>query len=88
MCERVVVEADLRRDWHRRLVAAGFDVQRRTAWLAEGLLIYLPAGDKNRLLDDVGVLSAPGSRRGFDHLSQTRLEYLRDAAEAGSPVGQ
>lgn len=83
MGERVVVEADLRRDWHRRFVAAGFDVQRGTAWLAEGLLIYLRAGDKNRLLDDVGVLSAPGSRLAFDHLSQTRLEYLRDAAEAG-----
>ncbi len=32
-----------------------------TAWLAEGLLIYLPPQAQDRLFDDITALSAPGS---------------------------
>lgn len=60
--ERVVVAADLRADWPGALVAAGFSPAEPTAWLAEGLLVYLTAGDATRLLDDVTRLSEPGSR--------------------------
>jgi O-methyltransferase involved in polyketide biosynthesis len=37
----VPVEADLRDDWPAALQAAGFDRWQPTAWLAEGLLMYL-----------------------------------------------
>jgi methyltransferase (TIGR00027 family) len=56
------VAIDLRDDWASALVGAGFDRDRPTAWLAEGLLPYLPADAQDRLFDVVTQLSAPGSR--------------------------
>ncbi|WP_026415326.1 SAM-dependent methyltransferase [Actinomadura oligospora] len=61
-CGRTVVAADLREDWAGRLPAAGFDPSRPTAWLVEGLLIYLSEDDAAALLDGIGEASAPGSR--------------------------
>ncbi len=43
--------------------ANGFDPSQPTAWIAEGLLVYLPPDAQDRLLDNVTALSAPpGSR--------------------------
>lgn len=53
---------DLRDDWPAVLVAAGFDATRPTAWLAEGLLPFLPGAAQDLLFERVGQLSAPGSR--------------------------
>ncbi|RPE29465.1 class I SAM-dependent methyltransferase [Kitasatospora cineracea] len=62
-CARTALPADLADpDWADRLVAAGFDPGQPTAWLAEGLLVYLEADQAERLLTTVGELSAPGSR--------------------------
>jgi methyltransferase (TIGR00027 family) len=66
-CERVVVPADLREDWTAALTGAGFDRARPAAWLAEGLLLYLTAGEASRLLTAVSELSAPGSQLAFEH---------------------
>lgn len=63
-CERTVVPVDLREDWATPLVAAGLDRDVPTAWLAEGLLIYLSREEASRLLTDVGRLSAP-----YSHIS-------------------
>lgn len=60
-CELREVRTDLRDDWASALTDAGFDPQRRTAWLAEGLLSYLPADAQQQLLESVDRLSAPGS---------------------------
>ena len=56
------VAIDLRGDWPAALAAAGFDASAPTAWIAEGLLGYLPPDAQDRLLDTIGELSAPGSR--------------------------
>lgn len=56
------IGVDLRDDWAAALVTAGFDRTRPSAWLAEGLLPYLPADAQGRLFDLVTELSAPGSR--------------------------
>jgi methyltransferase (TIGR00027 family) len=56
------VAIDLRNDWSKALVKAGFDQTRRTAWIAEGLFGYLPPEAQDRLLDSVAALSADGSR--------------------------
>ncbi|KZS74065.1 SAM-dependent methyltransferase [Mycobacterium kansasii] len=56
------VPIDLRQDWPAALRAAGFDPTARTAWLAEGLLMYLPADAQDRLFTQIGELSPPGSR--------------------------
>lgn len=60
--ERREVAVDLRQDWPAALKAAGFDAARPTAWLAEGLLMYLPAEAQDRLFEQITELSAPGSR--------------------------
>jgi O-methyltransferase involved in polyketide biosynthesis len=50
-------------NWTGELVAAGFDPAAPTAWLAEGLMLYLTAGEaQQRLLTAVSGLSTPGSR--------------------------
>ncbi len=61
-CRRVAVPVDLRGDWPARLTAAGFDPAQPTAWLVEGLLIYLSSDQAARLLIEVGSLSAAGSQ--------------------------
>jgi methyltransferase (TIGR00027 family) len=65
-CTRAVVPADLRDDWAKALRDKGFRPDQPTAWLAEGLLIYLTPTDADRLLSTVTVLSAPGSRLAFE----------------------
>lgn len=59
--QRRTVPIDLREDWPAALRAAGFDPSRPTAWLAEGLLIYLPPEAQDKLFDNIHELSAPGS---------------------------
>ncbi|MCM6778337.1 class I SAM-dependent methyltransferase [Nocardia sp. CDC159] len=56
------VAVDLRQDWPKILRDSGFDPAAPTAWLAEGLLRYLPAEAQDRLFDNIAALSAPGSR--------------------------
>ncbi len=60
--ERRAVAVDLRQDWPKALRDNGFDPTAPTAWLAEGLLRYLPGEAQDRLFDDLAALSAPGSR--------------------------
>jgi methyltransferase (TIGR00027 family) len=69
-CERALVAADLREpDWPERLREAGFQAERPSAWLIEGLLMYLAEEDRNRLLESVARLASPDSRLGLDHRS-------------------
>src|ERR1700756_3813757 len=56
------VPADLRDDWPKALTTAGFDASQPTAWLAEGLLPYLPSDAQDRLFELFTALSAPGSQ--------------------------
>jgi methyltransferase (TIGR00027 family) len=56
------VPQDLRYDWPKALRENGFDPSLPTAWLAEGLLMYLPADAQDRLFERITELSATGSR--------------------------
>ncbi|GAB1813757.1 SAM-dependent methyltransferase [Mycobacterium sp. MUNTM1] len=56
------VAVDLRNDWPKALIEAGFDKSQPTAWIAEGLFGYLPPEAQDRLLDNITALSADGSR--------------------------
>jgi methyltransferase (TIGR00027 family) len=64
---RTVVDADLREDWPARLTAAGFQPDVPTAWLIEGLLVYLTPEDAANVLTEVTSLSAPGSQVSCEH---------------------
>ncbi|MGO9926257.1 MAG: class I SAM-dependent methyltransferase, partial [Mycobacterium sp.] len=56
------VPVDLRDDWPAALAATGFDRTQPAAWLAEGLLPYLPSDAQDRLFEMFCALSAPGSQ--------------------------
>lgn len=77
--ELIGVAVDLRADWPAALQGAGFDPNVPTAWLAEGLLMYLPAEAQDRLFENIGTLSAPGSRIAAE-TATTRSEEARAAA--------
>ncbi len=59
--QRREVAVDLRDDWPRALVEHGFDLSSPSAWIAEGLLLYLPATAQVQLFTGIDALSAPGS---------------------------
>ncbi|OSC42047.1 SAM-dependent methyltransferase [Mycobacterium decipiens] len=59
---RHAVAVDLRDDWPAALIDAGFDRTQPTAWLAEGLLPYLPGDAADRLFEMVTALSVPDSQ--------------------------
>jgi methyltransferase (TIGR00027 family) len=65
---RRTVSIDLRYDWPAALREAGLDTGAPTAWLAEGLLIYLPPEAQDRLFDNITALSVPGSRLATEHV--------------------
>jgi len=85
------VPIDLRQDWPTALTSAGFDPATPTAWLAEGLLMYLPADAQDRLFDQITDLSAPGSRvsaeamghQDEDRRAQMRMRWEKMADEIG-----
>jgi len=67
------VGIDLRDDWPTALKDAGFDPTAPTAWIAEGLLVYLPPDAQDRLFDNITALSAPGSRVATEHMDMNSL---------------
>ncbi|MEZ0053645.1 methyltransferase (TIGR00027 family) [Mycobacterium sp. MAA66] len=78
------IPVDLRNDWPKALRQAGFDVASPTAWLAEGLLMYLPADAQDRLFENITELSAPGSRVSVETVGEhaaERRERMRDRFE-------
>lgn len=66
--DRRPVAIDLREDWPKALLDNGFDPTQPTAWIAEGLLLYLPPEAQDLLFDRIDELSAPGSRVATEHI--------------------
>ncbi|WP_019358227.1 SAM-dependent methyltransferase [Streptomyces sp. AA1529] len=87
-CRHTPVPVDLREDWATALDGAGFQASRPTAWLAEGLLPYLPPDAEERLFKEIDRLSAPGSRLAVEYIldvgAELSDELLRDG---GSELG-
>jgi len=71
--QRRTVSVDLRDDWPTALRDKGFDAAAPTAWIAEGLLPYLPPEAQDRLLDHITALSAPGSRLATENITDMRV---------------
>ena len=78
-----VVGIDLRNDWPAALRAKGFDVATPTAWIAEGLLVYLPPDAQDQLFDSIACLSAPGSRLATEFVPSTDI-FSDERAQARS----
>ncbi len=79
-CDRRVVPADLTEDWSPALAAAGHRTGEPTAWLVEGLLVYLDARAVEELLGAVTAMSAPGSRLACERDNSAGIARLRDVA--------
>lgn len=71
------VSVDLRHDWPAAMWGAGFNPLLPTAWLVEGLLVFLPADAQDRLLGQIGELSAVGSRLAVE----TAASYAKGSRE-------
>jgi methyltransferase (TIGR00027 family) len=74
-CSRKTIAGDLTASWKDALLQAGFQPQRPSAWLLEGLLPYLPNEASAHLLDEMTSLSAPGSWLGFDAVNGVVLTF-------------
>ncbi|WP_420880872.1 SAM-dependent methyltransferase [Rhodococcus sp. (in: high G+C Gram-positive bacteria)] len=70
--DRRVVAVDLREDWPKVLQESGFERSVPSAWLAEGLLPFLPNVAKERLCRFVTDRSTPGSRFEVEHIDDVR----------------
>lgn len=77
-CVRHVVPIDLREDWSDALVRDGLAPERPTAWLAEGLLPYLPTEAADALFETVDRLSAPGSRLAAEDMDARARDVVRE----------
>lgn len=75
---RVPVPSDLEDDWPSALLEAGLSPDRPTAWLVEGLSMYLSRAGLRALLRDVTRLSAPAST--------LVLEVKPDSHDLGDPA--
>jgi methyltransferase (TIGR00027 family) len=83
-CARTAVAVDLRNDWATDLTSAGFDPGLPTAWLVEGLLIYLTNDEADRLLTVVDALSTPDSQVAFEYTRSGMSDLLHRAK--GTPT--
>ena len=79
---RVPVAVDLRDDWTAALIGAGFDPAQPTAWLAEGLLPYLPGDAQDRLFDLVTAHSAAGSQIAVEAFNLHPSQYSAEKRAA------
>jgi methyltransferase (TIGR00027 family) len=90
-CDRRIVRADLEHDWTTPLAGAGFDPEKPTAFLVEGLLVYLPEDAVDRFMSTLAGIAAPGSWLGTDLAGVELLTspwmktYLDKLAEFGCP---
>ena len=86
------IQIDLRDDWSGALLEAGFDRTKPTAWLAEGLLPYLPAAAEAQLLRTISDLSAPGSRASIECFADPakilNSSHVQAAREHGLDMAQ
>ena len=75
------IAIDLRQDWPTALREAGLDTSRPTAWIAEGLLGYLPPEAQDRLMDNITALSAEGSRLAVEAIPDRPERDIEQARE-------
>ncbi len=80
--ERREVAIDLREDWPQALRDSGFDPAKPSAWIAEGLLIYLPVAAREQLFTGVDAMAGSGSHVAVEESAALPAEAF-EAAVAG-----
>jgi methyltransferase (TIGR00027 family) len=85
---RTVITADLTDpSWTAALTASGFDPSVPTAWIAEGILMYLTDEQNDMLMSEIAGLSASGSylmfvANGPGWLADEHSKQLKDAVDS------
>jgi len=89
--ERREIAIDLREDWPQALRDNGFNPAKPSAWIAEGLLIYLPAAVQEQLFSGIDGLAGPGSHVAIEEGApmtpdefKANLEEERSAIASGA----
>ena len=72
-CDRRIVRADLAGQWTEAMVRAGFASNRPSAFLIEGLLMYLDEPAVAKLFADIKTVASEGSWMGVDLVSKDLL---------------
>jgi methyltransferase (TIGR00027 family) len=73
-CERHAIGVDLKRpSWSQALLNAGYEPQKQSAWLIEGLLFYMTEASVHALLEDAAALTASESWLGTDLVNRDLL---------------
>ncbi|GLX49275.1 S-adenosyl-L-methionine-dependent methyltransferase [Streptomyces hygroscopicus subsp. hygroscopicus] len=89
--ERRTVAVDLREDWTGSLKEAGWQAERPTLWVVEGLLFFLPEEAVRTLITTLWQHSAPGSVLLGDVISEAALRnplsrpFMKALEEDGNP---
>jgi methyltransferase (TIGR00027 family) len=93
--DRREIGVDLREDWPRALLDSGFDPGAPSAWIVEGLLIYLPASAQGQLFEGIDSLAGAGSHLAIEEGApmdndafQAAREEERNATDARGPFFQ
>jgi methyltransferase (TIGR00027 family) len=84
--ERVEIAVDLRDDWQQALGDNGFNPGEPGAFIAEGLLVYLPATAQGALFEGIDALAAPGSFVGIEE-GQPMPAAVWEGAKAAERAG-
>jgi methyltransferase (TIGR00027 family) len=79
--ERREVAIDLREDWPQALRDNGFDVALPSAWIAEGLLLYLPGDAQEQLFTGIDALASPGSHAAVEDCAPMSEEEFQAGVE-------
>jgi methyltransferase (TIGR00027 family) len=86
--ERREIAVDLRQDWPQALKDHGFDPSKPSAWIAEGLLIYLPAAAQEKLFSGIDALASSGSRLAVEESVPMPREVFEAKQEEERAAGQ
>lgn len=90
-CQLISISTDLNHNWIDLLISSGFQKNKKTFWLVEGLVMYLEEDQVNKLFDQMNMLSKPNDTLVLDILSQTLLQaphmknQLQFLADMGAP---
>jgi methyltransferase (TIGR00027 family) len=90
-CARRLLGVDLTVPYADALCRAGFDPRRRSVWLLEGFLYFLPETAVWHLLDVISELAVPDSWIGLDVVNSDMLSspwtkyWIESMAGAGTP---
>lgn len=84
-CNHICIPVDLTQDWEDKLLAKGYEADKPSAWLIEGLLMYLEKDEARRMLDIVSRLSTRSSFLAFDVVNSSGLNdpYYKGYFQSG-----